>query len=419
MHITSVGINHQTAPVAVREKVAIGGNKLDEALAGLKNYLAQGVILSTCNRTEIYLVDDEEHAGEQAALGFLNDRLGRLAGDWRQYIYITRELAAIRHLVRIASGLESMVVGEFEVLGQVRQSLESAQKAGMVNLPLRHMFNTAIRTGRAVREHTSISKNPISVSSVAVDLATKAVADLVSAKLLVIGAGEAGRLVAKVAYERGVRQIIIGSRTKERAQETAAAFHGKAINLETLEEELAGTDIVVTCATAPHRLVGIEQIEKIMSRRPDAPMVIIDIAVPRNVAPEVGSIRNVFLYSIDDLTEISDANRHKREGSIQQAESIITAEMDKVAVWWQEHEVRPLIGALMGKAEGIRSAQLEKTLKNFAFLTDEQRENLESMTRSIVTRILQDPVQYLKAHGHNGHSEILKELFGIDPENAQ
>ncbi len=418
MHLAAIGVNHQNAPVAVREKVAIAGYRLDEVLMGLKQYLPQAVILSTCNRTEIYTMDDGNQGSELAAQTFLGNRMNGLSEDWRQYLYLIHDLSAAEHLLRVASGLESMVVGEYEVLGQVRVALESAQKAGVINLPLRYIFTTAIRTGRAVRERTEISKNPISVSSVAVDLAARAVTDLGTSKLLVIGAGEAGQLVTKVAYERGVRRIVIGSRTQARAQELAAIFQGKAINLENLETELADADIVVTCATAPHRLVGIDQVAKIMNQRPANPLVIVDIAVPRNVTPEVGSIPNVFLYSIDDLTNISNTNRLKREGSIQQVEVIIAAEMKKLSAWWREHEIRPLISALMGKAEVIRATQLEKTLKNFHSLSCEQRENLESMTRAIVNRILQDPVQYLKNNGNSKQSQLLREIFGINAENS-
>jgi glutamyl-tRNA reductase len=417
MHVSLVGINHQTAPVAIREKMAISNGKLDEALQALRAYTSQGLILSTCNRTEIYSLD-EGGCAEEAIFEFLKARLEIPEDILRRYVYLSRDLAAVEHLFRVTSGLDSLIIGEFEVLGQVSKALETAEKAGMVNLPLRYIFNCAIRAGRNVREESGISKNAVSVSSVALDLATKVVKDLTHSKMMVIGAGEAGKLVVKVAKERGASQIVIASRTLERAQAVASALNTVSKDLTTLEEELTGSNIVVTCAAAPHRILDVEIIEKTMQKRPDQPLVIIDIAVPRNVAPEVGKIKNVYLYSIDDLTEISNANRKRREFAIQKAEIVIEAEKVKFASWWQDLEVRPVIGALMEKAEEIRSAQLKKTLKRFSCLSDEQRENLEAMTKSIVTRILQDPINYLKINGNKKQSGIIKELFQLDTENC-
>jgi glutamyl-tRNA reductase len=417
MHISLVGINHHTAPVAVREKAAIGNYNLDEALAGLRMHVPHGVILSTCNRTEIYCAHEDEDDARQAGLNFLKARLNAPDNVLDEHVYILDTDAAVEHLFRVAGGLESLVVGEFEVLGQVRKAMEAAERAAMVHLPLRYIFNSAIRAGREVREATGISKNPISVSSVAIDLAAKKVVDLTKCKMLVIGAGEAGRLVAKVARERGTSQIVVGSRTRERAREVAAALNGRAIDLETLGEELRNANIVVTCATAPHRLVSAGQIEKIMEGRTDQPLVIIDIAVPRNVEPEVGQIENVFLYTIDDLTEISNANRKSREGAIQQAEAIIGTEFERFINWRRDFEVRPLIGSLMGKAEEIRSTQLKRTIKDWPPLSEEQMESLEAMTMSIVNRILQDPIEYLK-NGGVTQSEVVKKLFKLDVEKA-
>ena len=317
MRLSLVGVNHQTAPITIREKVAISAEKLCDSLSLLRSYIPQGVILSTCNRTEIYVIDSDGCNAEKASLEFLKSQMNVSDADLLRYVYVSKDREAAEHLFRVASGLESMIVGEFEVLGQVRQALEVAEKAGMVNLPLRHAFHSAIRTGRRVREETGISKNALSVSSVAVDLAADIVGDLTRCKMLVIGAGEAGRLVAKVARERGISQMVIASRTKERAQALATELHGTPIDLSNLSDELRSADIVVTCAGAPHRILDVSHMEEAMRKRPDLPLVIIDIALPRNVEPEVGRIRNVFLYNIDDLTEISNLNRKQREAEIQ------------------------------------------------------------------------------------------------------
>ncbi len=417
MRLSLVGINHQTAPITIREKVAISGESLCDTLSLLHSYVPQGVILSTCNRTEIYIVTDSDgDDAEKAILAFLKARIDVSDGELLKYVYASRDMGAAKHLFRVASGLESMVVGEYEVLGQVRQALEAAEKTGMVNLPLRQAFYSAIRTGRRVREETGISKNALSVSSVAVDLATDIVGDLRKCKMLVIGAGEAGRLVTKVARERGTSQIVIASRTKARAQALASALHGVPADLSDLAKELDTANIVVTCAGAPHWILDFHKVDGAMKNRPNLPLVVIDIALPRNVEPEVGNIRNVFLYNIDDLTEIADLNRKQRESEIHRAEEIVVDEVDKLASWWHDLKIRPIVGALMSRAEEIRSSQLGKTLKKLPPLSDEQRENLEAMTKSIVVRILKDPIQYLKTNGNSHHAEIVKDLFNLNAE---
>ena len=417
MRISLVGIDHQTAPVAIREKVAISTKKLCDALPMLRSYISRGIILSTCNRTEIYTFDSDDRHVEKASLDFLKAHLDIPDATLLQYVYLFEDRTAVGHLFRVASGLESMIVGEFEVLGQVGHALEVAERAGMVNLPLRHIFQSAIRTGRRVREETGISRNALSVSSVAVDLAVSIVGGLKGYKMLVIGAGEAGRLVAKVAKDRGISHMVVVGRTRERASALAAQLGGTPISPSNLGEELLTTNIVVTCAGAPHRILSVGQVKRAIEKRPNLPLVIIDIAVPRNVEPAVGQIRNVFLYNIDDLTELSNLNRKQRENEIHLAREIIASELDKFASWWQEFKVRPLIRAMMSKAEAIRCAQVNRTLRKLRPLSDEERDSLDTMTRSIVTKILNDPIQYLKANGSNNYAEMLREIFRLDEEN--
>jgi glutamyl-tRNA reductase len=417
MRISLVGINHQTAPVAIREKVAISTSKLDDALPLLGAYISRGIILSTCNRTEVYTIDSDARHTEKASLDFLKARLNIPDTALLQYVYLLEDRTAVEHLFRVASGLESMIVGEFEVLGQVGNALEVAERARMVNLPLRHIFQSAIRTGRRVREETGISRNALSVSSVAVDLAARIVGDLKGCKMLVIGAGEAGRLAAKVARDRGISQMVVVGRTQERASALAAQLGGTPISSSNLREELLTANIVVTCAGAPHRILGVGQVKQAMARRPELPLVIIDIAVPRNVEPAVSQIGNVFLYNIDDLTELSQLNRRQREDEIQKASRIIADELDKFTLWWQEFKVRPLIRAITKKAEEIRRSHLDRTVKKLPHLTEEEQYSLEMMTKAIVSQILKDPIQYLKANGSRNYAEMLREIFRLDEEN--
>jgi len=421
MYVSLVGINHRTAPVSIREKAAIRTGKLHDSLSLLRGYIPQGIILSTCNRTEVYTADNDSRHAKEASLDFLKAHLNIPDTDLSRHAYPLKDKEAVEHLFRTACGLDSMIIGEYEILGQVGQALEAAEKARMVNLPLRHIFQSAIRTGRRVRQETGISKNALSVSSVAVDLAAGVVGNLGDCRMLVIGAGEAGRLVAKAARDRGTPEILVASRTRERASALAATLGGIPIDLSNLAEELTTCNIVVTCADAPHWILNVRQVEAAMSNRPGLPMVIIDIAVPRNVEPAVEQIDNVFLYNIDDLTQISDQNRWQREEEIQKAEEIIAAEVAKFASWQQAFEVRPVVSALMAKAEGIRRSQLNRTLKKLRPLSDEERYRVEMMTRAIVTKILQDPIKYLKtnANASGDYAEMVSELFQLDREKRE
>ena len=418
MNICLVGVNHRTAPVAIREKAAVGTRNINDALHLLRSHMSHGVILSTCNRTEVYTVPDDDSKAEAASLNFLRSHLDTPDTTLLKHTYVRDNEVAVEWLFRTASGLDSMIIGEYEVLGQVRQALEIAEKAGMVNLPLRHIFQSAIRTGRRVREETGISKNAFSVSSVAVDLAARIVGSLEGCRMFVIGAGEAGKLVAKAASDRGVSQIVVASRTQERASNLAEMLGGIPISINNLADELDTCNIVVTCADAPHCILDVTQVERAMRRRPELPLVIIDIAVPRNVEPAVAQIKNVALYNIDDLSQISGQNRRQRQSEVRKAEIIISAELAKFTSWWQDYKVRPLIRAMMSQAEEIRRSHVDRTIKKLPSLSEEERYSLEMMTKAIVAKVLKSPIHNLKTNGHNNsdYAEMVKGLFQLNEE---
>ncbi|MFC1977076.1 glutamyl-tRNA reductase [Chloroflexota bacterium] len=425
MQVSLVGVNHRTTPVSVREKVAVGVEQLQDCLSLLHNYVPHGLILSTCNRTEVYTTGSDGKLGVEASIKFLKDHSNMSDVSLLRHVYIHQGQAVVEQLFQVACGLDSMIVGEFEVLGQVKHALEVADKAGMVNPLLRNMFQSAIRAGRRVRDKTGISRNALSVSSVAVDLAERAVGDLAGSKIIVIGAGEAGRLVAQVAKERGASQIVVANRTQKRAAPLAKALGGTSVDLNNLGSELRTAHLVITCAGAPHRILDVRRVKEAMRTRPELPLVIIDIAVPRNAESSVGKIGNVFLYDIDDLTELSNQNRQQREGEIQAAMEIIATEVDRFTSWWQALEVEPIVGALMKRADDIRHTQLNKTLRKLRPLSDEERDNLEAMTKSIVARILMEPIDYLKANA-NGNQDsakdsarIVSELFQLNTEKQE
>ena len=417
MHIGLIGINHRTAPLAVRERAAVHTRKLYEALSLLNCYMPHGVILSTCNRTEIYAADKNDLRTDEASLHFLESLLDMPGTDLSQYTYTYRDKAAVEHLFQVASGLDSMTIGEFEILGQISQALDVAERARLVNLPLRHIFHSAVRTGRRVRQETAISKNALSTSSLAVDKAVAAVGDLAKCTMLIVGVGEAGKLVAQAAKERGIQRILVASRTFKRASALATALGGIPIELANIVAELSTCNLIITCADTPHYILNAYQIEEAMTSRNGHPIVIIDIAVPRNVEPSVEQIKDVFLYNIDDLNEIADQNRKQREREVQKVEEIISAEVNEFLSWWHSLEVRPLVTSLMSKAERIRSAQLNRTLKKLPNLSEEELDRLDAMTKSIVTKILKDPIHYLKANQNNGH-DIIKDLFQLDVDDS-
>jgi glutamyl-tRNA reductase len=415
MQIQAVGVNHSTTPVEIRERLAVSNDHLSEALRHLQHYVSQGLILSTCNRIEVYSVAKGTSLS-QPAIDFLRSRATISDAELSPYIYSFSNNDAVGHLFRVAAGLDSMIIGEFEILGQVKTSLEEAEKAGMVGHPLRTLFHQGLRVGRQVREKTGISKNALSVSSVAVDLASKAIGDLANCQALVIGTGEAGRLVAKALKERGVSKITVTSRSYEKASDMAKLLEGSSVDIGSLGHELTGCDIAISCTGAPHFILDPKTLENTMSARSNRPLVIIDIAVPRDVDPEVERLDNVFLYDIDDFTHISERNRKLRETEIKKATEIIDSEVKRFASRWQQMEVKPVISSLVEKAETIRRAQLEMTVKKLRHLSADERQSLEAMTEAIVQKILHEPIQHLKndTGQREDYVRLVAALFGLD-----
>ena len=418
MHVSLVGINHKTAPVVVREKVAISSADLGGALAALSSFVPHGVILSTCNRTEVYATGND---CQTATFSFLSSHLGIPIGHLKEYTYCSMDRGVIEHAFALASGLDSMVVGEFEILGQAGVALDAAEKASTTNLALRQLFRNAIRTGRRVRDETAISRNAVSVSSIAVDLITQVFGSLENSKMIVIGAGEAGRLVAKVARERGLSDLRVASRTRERAAELAGELNATAFNLVDLVDEMKTADIVVACTNAPHWIMDTEQVSRVLSFRNGNPLLMMDISVPRNIEPAIGALKHVVLYNIDDLSRISESNRQGREAEIRKAGDIVSEETQRFFEWWQTLKYRPVVTSLMSKAEEIRRSHLEKTLKRLRPLSDEELESLDSMTKAIVTKILHDPIQYLKGSDENNgdYAAVVSELFRLNKEDKE
>ena len=413
MHFSVAGINHRTAPVEVREKAAIGPDALPGFLHLLRQNVQHGIILSTCNRTEVYVTGGHLKDLEKTCVAFLDNSMS-LPAHTAPYLYVMSDRAAFEHLFGVACGLDSMVIGEYEVLGQAGQALAAAEKAGTVNLPLRHIFNGAIRTGRRARDETGISRNSLSISSIAVNKALDVVADIGRSKIVIIGAGEAGRLALRVACSRGAGDIAVVSRTLQRAVHITGRHGGRPVGPHMLAAELRDAEIVITCAASPHPVLHHRQVSEAMGARPQLPMIIIDIALPRNVEPAVGGIGNVHLYNMDDLNGLADDHRQEREAEVAAVKGIIAGEMDMLMKWWQAYSARPVIKYLVAKAEKIRAAQYQRSLKNMPSLSEEERLSIDLLTRSVVDKILRDPILYLKSGSGTERAETVSLLFGLD-----
>jgi glutamyl-tRNA reductase len=417
MNFTLTGINHHTAPIEAREKAAVNADALPAALMHLRQYAPHAVILSTCNRTEIYASCSQGTDGAGACTSYLKDALKVTDDSLDNYIYTMGGEALFRHLYSVACGLDSMVIGEYEVLGQVRQALAAAEKAGMVDLPLRHLFQSAIRTGRRAREETGISKNALSISSIAVNKALDIIPDIRSAKIIVIGAGEAGRLALRIARSRDVSSIVIVSRTQQRAIGLAEQYGARPVSPGLLISEMYDADIVITCAASPHPVLRYKQVTEAVSSRAGLPLVILDIAMPRNVEASIQEIPGVHLYNIDDLNEIAEGHRLERETEVQAVEGIIGKEVATLMRWWQSYNARPVIKSLMRRAERIRSEQFSRSVKKLPALTDADLRSIDLLTRSIVDKILREPIMFLKSVDGTDRSADIARLFGLDDGN--
>jgi glutamyl-tRNA reductase len=414
MQVLAVGLNEKTAPVEIREKVALGAEQLKQSLPLLFNYVPQGVILSTCNRTEVYILVDHDGTGRRGVENFLSELGGISATELSPYLYRLQEDKAVRHLFKVASGLESMVLGEFEVLGQVRHALEEAERTDKVGVPLLNLFRQAVWVGRHARNVTAISENAVSVSSAAVKLARKFFPEFSSRRVLVISAGEAGKLTVKTLFKNGISQMVIASRTYERAEALASVVNGRAIPFHQVGEALGTSDIVFSCSGSPHFILETPCVAEAMQTRQHRPLLLIDIAVPRDIVPEVRHIDNVFLYDIDDLEAVLESNRRKRKREVEKVMSIIEFEVSKFMDWWGTLETRPTITALVDKAERIRREQLTKTIKKMQGLSSEDQARIDAVTSSIVRKILHDPISCLKnGEQHGNYIQVVQELFNL------
>lgn len=418
-----VGVSHRTAPIALRERLFLEAPRVAALLsrfAAQRHDAASGrsgelVVLSTCNRLELYALGEPR----ESALGMLIvEATGVSAAELAPALYQCRGADAVRHLGRVAAGLESMVVGESQILGQVADAYGAALAHGAAAHGLGTLFRSAVRTGRRVRNETGISRQATTVSSLAVRVAAEVVPDLTTASTLVIGTGEMGEHALAALHYRGIRDLCIVSRTRSHAERLAGRFGGRTASLDGLTGALAMADIVLCAAAAPRPVVTREMVASAMSSRPARPLLLLDVGVPRNVEPEVGTIPSVRCYDLDELHAAAAQGRMARSAEHPRAEAIVATEGERCVAELRRLEVQPLIAEWRAQADGIRDALLKKTLHRFGHLSGEDRANLEAFSQVLVNRILHTPTARLRVAAEDGQSAgyalAVRHLFGLD-----
>ena len=421
MDILVVGLNHKTAAIEIREKVAFDGPKLDEANKILKNSNAvkESIILSTCNRVEIYAGVNDANSGIEGIKDFISD-FHKVPKDLlAKSLYIHKGYEAIRHMYRVASSLDSMVVGEPQILGQLKDAFDTALKNKTTGVILNKLMRKAVSVAKRIRTETGIAESAVSISFAAVELAKKIFDDLSSKAFMLIGAGEMAELAARHLINNGVKDVFVTNRTMSRAEELAHEFHGKAIPFDGFVQELLHTDIVICSTGAPDYILMKEQAHKTMKDRKQKPMFIIDISVPRNIDPRINDLDNVYLYDVDNLQGIVDSNIQVRSKEAEKAEQIVDEEIDSFLKWNASLSATPTILALRNMAEGIRKSELEKTLKKLGPMEEDRIKAIDNLTVSIVNKLIHPPTASLKSEEEDKEQmlDIVQKIFNLEIES--
>lgn len=412
MHLIVVGLSHKTAPIEVREKLAVPPSRLGEALHRLCVYpgIKEGFLLSTCNRVEVYAVVDEMETGYAGVQSFLADTHLALTSDQlTPHLYQHIDDRAIGHLFRVASSLDSMVVGEPQILGQLKEAFEAALTHKASGLILNKLVKKAISVAKRVRTETKIAESAVSVSYAAVELAKKIFSNLSEKTVLLVGAGEMAKLAAQHLVNNGVRRVMITTRDAVSSTELAKRFNGTAIPFEEFRHEMAEADIVLCSTGASHYLIHTEDVQRAIRLRMNRPIFLIDISVPRNIDPAVRDIDNAFLFDIDDLETRVEQNREDRRGEAVKAERLVDEEVGIIQQWIKSLEATPLIVALRKRADEIKQVELEKTLARLKHLSLQDREAIEALASAVVNKLLHGSLVTLKAEADSSTGTLYLE----------
>jgi glutamyl-tRNA reductase len=424
MNFCVLGLSHQTAPVEIREMVAFTPEQQRKGLLALSSspQVKEAVILSTCNRSEVYALVAPQEGARENLLSFLAEFHQVKADALLPSLYFYEGTRAAGHLFRVAAGLDSMVLGEAQILGQVKEAyflgLENDKTGTITN----KLFHQAIEVGKRVRTETKIGFYSLSVGSVAVDLARKIFGDLSERQALVVGAGETSELVAKALAASGVKTILVTNRTHDKAVEVAQSLGGRAVRFDDLATQMAEADIVISSTGAPHAIIRQADVAQAMKKRRGRPIFLIDIAVPRDIEPQASHVENAFLYDIDDLKAVMEENVKLREQEALVAEKIVEAELGKFQAWLRSREAVPTITALRRRVEDIRKKELERVLPRFKNLSEEDRQKLEAFSQSLTAKFLHEPTTRLLKKAENQEDieagNSLRYLFDLEEEKG-
>ena len=425
MHIVTAGLNHKTAPIQIREGLAISNGDLSDALASLKTLPAveETMLLSTCNRVELYAVAKDIDAAIKELHQFLMQRNPASAPEQlTQHLYFLSDDDAVRHLFRVASSLDSMVMGEPQILGQFKDAMEAAVSQGCTGVVLNKVLKKAISVAKRVRTDTPIGEQAVSVSYAAVELAKKFFQNLADHSVMLVGAGEMGELAGRHLVNHGVTRVMVTTRNFQRAVAFAKQFKGTPIPFETFKQEMLGADIVICSTGSPHAIITTQDMLKVVRARQNRPLCIIDIAVPRDVEDDVRDIDGVYLFNIDDLQQIVAVNMEERQKAAMTAEIIVQEEVVTMMGWMKTLETVPTIVALKKRGEEIRQGELEKVLARLPGLSGPEREIVEGLASSIVNKLLHRPLVTLKEEAANANGtmyvDATRRLFSLDEDST-
>ena len=419
MHILTLGLNYKTAPVEVREKLAFLETAQQNALKQLVNGygLHEAAILSTCNRSEIYMVGEQVDA-VQGAQRFLAEVQGINMQVLEPHFYQLNDEGAAQHLFGVACGIDSLVIGESQILKQVREALELAQENGAARHLINELFQRSLRVGKRARTETDIGRGQLSIGTAAVELAGQIFDRLEERQALLLGAGEMGELTAQYLVDSGVAQLWVTNRTPERAEELARRFGGAAIPFEAFSEQLDDIDIVISSTAAPGFVLGAEDLRQVMQRRRGRPLFLIDIAVPRDIDPQVRHLYNVFLFDIDDLEQVVESNRHEREQEIDKVQRVIDEELRDFLQWFRARGTGPLVRDLRQYVEDLRQVELERWMNKLGHLSEDDRQTVEALLRGYANKLLHQPLVQIRQFANEDEGYIrldtVRRLFDLD-----
>jgi glutamyl-tRNA reductase len=427
--LLALGVSHKTAPLDLRERLSLTEGRAVSALRELTEAagIHEAAAISTCNRTELYLIVSDPVEAESTALGVLSRQAEIRPTELLGHLYSHRSTDAARHLLRVTAGLDSMILGEAEIQGQVKRAYELALVEGVTGPILNRLFRAALTAGGRAREETGVSEKGVSIPSVAVELARRSLGDLSERKVLMVGAGETAELVARALVARGVHTVFIANRHYDRAIGLAQRFDGEAVRFEELPEQLREVDIVVSGTNSPHHIVERDDLAQVMAEREGRPLLAIDLAVPRDVEPACREVPGVSIFDIDDVQQIAERNASGREAEAKLAERIIEAELDRFERWLSSLEVMPTIAALRERGDEVVRRVLAENENRWESLSDADRARMEAMARAIASRLLHEPtLRMRRAAGDEdayAHISALRDLFGLDvatePEGAE